>query len=89
MKKNPLKNHPEDKMHEELDYESINVIYDKLKTNSEEKEKTLLVLRSLLVEKLKAAESNAVKTSTENFFKYHNSEEFASLRKSATVEGKK
>ena len=38
---------------------------------------------------IKAAESNAVKTSTENFFKYHNSEEFASLQKSASVEDKK
>ena len=43
----------------------------------------------VLEEKVKAAESNAVKTSTENFFKYHNSEEFASLQKSASVEDKK
>ena len=43
----------------------------------------------VLEEKVKAAESNAMKTSTENFFKYHNSEEFASLQKSASVEDKK
>ena len=59
-------------------------------------EEKIKASESLLVEKvkatetqIKAAESNAVKTSTENFFKYHNSEEFASLQKSASVEDKK
>ena len=52
-------------------------------------EEKVKAAESLLEEKVKAAVSNAVKTSTENFFKYHNSEEFASLQKSASVEDKK
>ena len=44
MKKNPFKKHPDDKMFEELNYDSITTIYDKLKTSSENKEKTLLIL---------------------------------------------
>ena len=42
MKKNPFKNHSEDKMYEELN--SINTIYDSLLSSSEEKEKSLLIL---------------------------------------------
>ena len=44
MKKNPFKNHSEDKMYEELNFDSINTIYDSLLSSSEEKEKSLLIL---------------------------------------------
>jgi hypothetical protein len=44
MKKNIFKNHDEGKLYEELDYETINNIYDKLKVASENDEKTLLIL---------------------------------------------
>ena len=70
----------------------LKVLEEKIKAT----ETQIKASESLLVEKvkatetqIKAAESNAVKTSTENFFKYHNSEEFASLQKSASVEDKK
>ena len=36
MKKNPFKNHSEDKMHEELNFDSINTIYESLLSSSEE-----------------------------------------------------
>ena len=44
MKKNPFKNHSEDKMYEELNFDSINTIYESLLSNSEEKETSLLIL---------------------------------------------
>ena len=44
MKKNPFKNHGEDKMYEELNFDSINTIYDSLLSSSEEKETSLLIL---------------------------------------------
>lgn len=44
LKKNPFKNHPEDKMYDELDLETIESIYQRLLESSENKEKTLLIL---------------------------------------------
>ena len=44
MTKDPFKNHSEDKMYEELNFDSINTIYDSLLSSSEEKEKSLLIL---------------------------------------------
>jgi DNA replication protein DnaC len=44
MAKNPFKKHPPDKLHEELDYETTEAIYNKLEERSEEKESTLLIL---------------------------------------------
>ena len=44
MKKNPFKNHSEDKMYEELNFDSINAIYDSMLSSSEEKETSLLIL---------------------------------------------
>ena len=44
IKKNPFKNHDEDKMYEELDLSTIDTIYNKLVSASEEKENTLLIL---------------------------------------------
>ena len=44
MKKNPFKNHSEDKMYEELNFYTINTIYDSLLSSSEEKETSLLIL---------------------------------------------
>ena len=44
MKKNPFKNHSEDKMYEELNFDSINTIYESLLSSSEEKETSLLIL---------------------------------------------
>ena len=67
----------------------LKVLEEKIKASESLLEEKVKAAESLLEEKVKAAESNAVKTSTENFFKYHNSEEFASLQKSASVEDKK
>jgi len=44
LKKNIFEDHPEDKLYDELSLESINDIYQKLKTYSEKKENTLLIL---------------------------------------------
>jgi len=44
MKKNPFKNHDEDKMFEELNLDTISTIYDKLEESSNEKHSTLLIL---------------------------------------------
>jgi len=44
MKKNPFKKHPPDKMFEDLDYPTIQTIYDKLIAASEQKETTFLIL---------------------------------------------
>ena len=44
IKKNPFKNHDPGKLYEELDYDSITAIYAQLKANTDEGEKTLLVL---------------------------------------------
>jgi KaiC/GvpD/RAD55 family RecA-like ATPase len=44
LKKNPFKNHPEDKMYDELDLETIENIYERLLESSENKEKTLLIM---------------------------------------------
>ena len=44
MKTNLFKNHPEDKLYEELNNRSINDIYNKLIVSSAEKETTLLIL---------------------------------------------
>ena len=44
MTKDPFKNHSEDKMHEELNFDSINKIYDSMLSSSEEKETSLLIL---------------------------------------------
>jgi len=44
LKKNPFKNHSEEKMWDDLDYTVIQTIYDKLLQSSEEKETTLLIL---------------------------------------------
>ena len=44
MKKNPFINHREDKMYEELNFDTINTIYDSLLSSSEEKETSLLTL---------------------------------------------
>ena len=44
MKKNPFKNHPDEKMFEELDLNTIETIYESLKESSENKEKTLLIM---------------------------------------------
>jgi DNA replication protein DnaC len=44
MKKNIFKDHSPEKTYEELNFSTINTIYDSLKTSSEEKETTLLIL---------------------------------------------
>jgi hypothetical protein len=44
IKKNPFKDHPEDKMYEDLDLSTINTIYDNLITSSENNETTFLIL---------------------------------------------
>jgi ATP:corrinoid adenosyltransferase len=44
MKKNPFKKHPEEKLFEELDYDTITTIYERLRTASEDGEKSLLIL---------------------------------------------
>ena len=44
MTKDPFKNHSEDKMYEELNFDSINKIYDSMLSSSEEKETSLLIL---------------------------------------------
>ena len=44
MKKNPFKNHPDEKMFEELNYDTIETIYNNLLESSENKQKTLLIL---------------------------------------------
>jgi DNA replication protein DnaC len=44
MKKNPFKNHDEDKMFEQLDLDSISTIYNKLEESSAEKQSTLLIM---------------------------------------------
>ena len=44
MKKNPFKNHDEDKMFEELNLDTISTIYNKLEESSAEKHSTLLIL---------------------------------------------
>jgi KaiC/GvpD/RAD55 family RecA-like ATPase len=44
MKDNIFQNHPEDKMYEELNMESINSIYEKLLNSTAEDENTLLIL---------------------------------------------
>ena len=44
MTKDPFKNHIEDKMYEELNFVSINKIYDSMHSSSEEKEISLLIL---------------------------------------------
>jgi KaiC/GvpD/RAD55 family RecA-like ATPase len=44
IKKNPFKNHPPEKMYEELDYNTISTIYEGLLESSEKNEKTLLLL---------------------------------------------
>ena len=46
MKKNPFKNHPPEKLFEELTYETISTIYENLLESSENKQKTLLILVS-------------------------------------------
>jgi KaiC/GvpD/RAD55 family RecA-like ATPase len=44
MKKNPFKNHHEDQMYEELNYNTIKAIHNKLTSYSDENENTLLIL---------------------------------------------
>ena len=44
MKKNPFKNHGGDKMYEDLNFDSINKVYESLLSSSEEKETSLLIL---------------------------------------------
>ena len=44
MKKNPFKGHDEDKMYNELNYETINNIYNRLEESSAEGQSTLLLL---------------------------------------------
>lgn len=44
IKKNPFEKHDSNKMFEDLDYETINLIYNKLKISSSENETTLLLL---------------------------------------------
>ena len=44
MTKDPFKNHSEDKMYEELNFDSINTIYDRMLSSSEDKETSLLIL---------------------------------------------
>ena len=44
MKKNPFKNHSADKMYEELNFDTINTIYESLLSSSEKKETSLLIL---------------------------------------------
>ena len=44
LKKNIFDKHPEDKLYEELNYTTINDIYNKLNTYSQEKETTMLIL---------------------------------------------
>lgn len=44
IKKNPFEKHTPDKMYEDLDFDTINTIYDRLKLSSAENEKTLLIL---------------------------------------------
>jgi DNA replication protein DnaC len=44
MKKNPFKNHDEDKMFQQLDLDSISTIYNKLEESSAEKQSTLLIM---------------------------------------------
>jgi KaiC/GvpD/RAD55 family RecA-like ATPase len=44
IKKNPFKDHPEDKMYEDLDLTTINTIYDNLIASSENNETTFLIL---------------------------------------------
>ena len=44
MLKNPFEKHHEEKMFEDLDYDSIGAIYDKLKTASSENETSMLIL---------------------------------------------
>jgi hypothetical protein len=44
MKTNIFKNHPPEKMSDELTYENINSIYERLKEATEKKEKSLLIL---------------------------------------------
>ena len=44
MKKNPFKNHSEDKMYKELNFDSINTIYESFLSSSEKKETSFLIL---------------------------------------------
>jgi ABC-type multidrug transport system ATPase subunit len=44
IKKNPFAKHDADKMYEELNFETITAIYERLHASTEEKEKTLLIL---------------------------------------------
>lgn len=44
LKKNIFKNHPGEKLYEELTYETISTIYENLLESSENKQKTLLIL---------------------------------------------
>ena len=44
MKENPLKNHPADKMFDELNYDNIDTIYNRLLEASKKGEKTLLIM---------------------------------------------
>ena len=44
MTKDPFKKHSEDKLYEVLNFDSINTIYDRMLSSSEEKETSLLIL---------------------------------------------
>ena len=58
MKKNPFKNHDEDKMYEELNLDTINTIYSKLEESSAEKHSTLLILDDIGA----SLKNNSIKT---------------------------
>lgn len=44
LKNNPFKNHPTEKMYDELSYENMKSIYDTIEANASNKETTLLIL---------------------------------------------
>ena len=44
MKKNPFKDHPEEKMYNDLNFDTISTIYQRLEETSENKQNTLLIM---------------------------------------------
>jgi len=58
MKKNPFKDHPEEKMYNDLNFDTISTIYQRLEETSEKKQNTILILDDIGA----SLKSNSIKT---------------------------
>ena len=58
MKKNPFKDHPEEKMYNDLNFDTINTIYQRLEEASEKKQNTILIMDDIGA----SLKNNSIKT---------------------------